>query len=236
MIAKNILDYQYQLFNEHISLAANCTFIDTGKYGKLLATTLHKNLFSFNAAIGLTEEGMFGSARLIFRNIYEYLVLSKYVCLKDDIKLYRKWENGDNISLKRAIFSNIKDPRSKALNLFWQSLCQLTHSTIYSQQVNIEYDDDNKVNIELNLVYLRILLDMNYHLMNTYYFTSSMKYHLDRIDREESIFEVGMLKLTKGELKELLIKSRAELKEEPRKIIYDYKRKWQFKEETCESK
>ena len=224
-----IFNLQYEYFHEHLIVSHLECYLDLDHYSSFLATALRKNMFSFFTAIVSTQMGLVGSARILFRNIFEFLIIGKYAAISKNTEFVDKWEKGKEVSLKYEVFSKVKKPKSEEMKELWKTLCSYTHSTIYTQQT--DFDAKNYFNdVKFNLVLLKILLEMNFHLMNTYYINKSLRYYTQESDiYPVNEFNEVSIKEKKKLLKLLFIKTKSKMEKEPRKVIYDYKLKWEIK-------
>jgi hypothetical protein len=161
-----------------IFLYANASYDHShdDKLAKTAFGAVYKNCVSLYSILELTLQGLYGPARVIFRNIYEYLVLSKTVSIINDNTLLNKWENGEAISLRKHVFNRMLKPKSNELMELWDLFNKYTHGTIYSQQICLEYNSI-KIEIQFNLVCIIMLLDMNYHVVNSCIANNSIQYH-----------------------------------------------------------
>lgn len=134
-------------------------------FSEIILSLCYKNLISILSAIELIKGGFLGSAKIIFRNIYESLVFGKYIGITQDEKLYNKWKNGEHISINQNIFKKLLIPPSKESIEFWDTLNKYTHSTIYSQNFMLEMDVGEIANCNSIMT---TLIAMNYHLLNSF--------------------------------------------------------------------
>ncbi len=227
-----IFNLQYDYIEEHLKVASLEYYLSMEYYSNMLATAFRKNMFSFYSAFHSTQQGLFGSARIVLRNIYEFLLIGKYSAISEDNKFIDKWTEGKDVSLQREVFSNIISPKLVEIKELWKLLCKFTHSTIYAQQIDFNANRFFK-DIKFNLILLKVLLEMNFHLLNSYYINSSLRYYT----QESNIYPVNEfnkipIKEKKKLLKLLFKKTKSKMEREPRKVIYDYKLKWKIKEKT----
>lgn len=229
-LIQKIFDLQYFIFFEHIKVIDVEPYLVEDNYTRLIGTALSKNMYSFFSAYSLTIDGLVGPARLLFRNIFEFLIISKFTSLSNDISFIEKWNDGKDISLRKDIFSKIIEPNSIEIKSFWKLLCEYTHGTIYSLQIDINAKR-YKREIDLNIIYLRMLLEMNYHVLNTHFINKSIAYYANSYAKNfygiES--EVNIYKSYKDELRKLFILSKSDMLKEPKKVINDFKLKWTLK-------
>lgn len=99
--------------------------------------------------------------------------------------LLKRWESGEDVSLRKDIFRDLLSPNSDEIKEYWKLMCEFTHGTVYSQQVVLKFDD--KVNeLTFNKVCIKMLLDMNCHVLNTYVANRSIQYYTEfAVDIEE---------------------------------------------------
>lgn len=231
-LIKQIFDKQYFILEQYVWILINEPYAESEEFTSMLGTALIKNMYSFFSAYNLTKQGLVGTARLILRNVLEFLIIGKYISLSKDTNLLDKWKNGKTISLGREVFKNISAPKSKEIERYWDLLCSYTHSSVYSQQLEIAITEENRKEVYLNMVFLLMLLEMNYHLLNSHYVTKSMRYYAGQIDEyhEMNTGENKIIPTTKKELRELFKMSKSIMEKEPRKVISDYKLTWQIKD------
>lgn len=175
----------------------------------------YKNLISIYSCIQLIKKGLPGSAKIIFRNIYENLLIAKYFSVSKDMKNFNKWKNGEQLSIKSKIFSSIQNETSKESIEFWDMLNKYTHGTVYAQDFSLDY---NKTIIEECNCFISVLLEMNYHLLNIH-ISKDCEYYLNRYNEEK-------YKACKKNLKDGFIASKRLLDPRCKKVIKDYIAKW----------
>lgn len=221
------LEKQIDIINDYSLVIQNDPYAFPDEYTKMVFSALYKNLISIFSAIELTKLGLCGSARMLFRNIYENLVLGKTICITKNLTLLEKWESGKDISIKKESFMKIKNLNSKELRDFWSVLCCYTHGTLYSQQIDLRYEEIGR-DIKLNFAFIIMLLYMNYHVLNTHALNNTLKYNtkftLSTV--EEGLYEKKLRNIRKelNEMKGLLI-------QDPKKILYDFCLRWSFKDD-----
>ena len=230
---KNIVKLTTRLFDlqHEILTMYSWTFHNniqaTNETTKILFTACYKNIHAFYASIDMNLQGLFGSSRIIMRYIFEYLMIAKYCSISKDINLIKNWENGLQISMSSNIFKKINKPETIELEVFWGTLCKYTHATIYSQQIGVELER-NQDEILPNFVILAMLLEMNYHLVNSHLINNSMKYYFNDYSDDKT---KEKLKELKQEMRDLLKTSKATMmKDQGKKIIRKYVLKWEVKE------
>lgn len=178
---------------------------------------IYKNLISILSAILLIKNGYYGSARMIFRNVYENLLIGKMFAVTKDYSLYEKWELGNQLSIKKDIFMKINNETSKESRQFWDNLNKYNHGIIYSQDFILEYD---KLSIDDCNTYISVLLEMNYHLLNKYV-CEYRNYYLE-------LYFGNRYKKLKKSLREIFNISRKMIDIRCKKVLKDYKSTWEI--------
>ena len=204
------------LFNApHIAIQSQAT--------KLLFSALHKNLIATHTSLKLTRIGLYGPARSMMRHVFEALLIAKFCSVSEDSRLYEKWKEGDVVYLTNGILKKLEHPDIAPFSDLWELLSGYSHATIYAQQVHLNVEASPN-DVPLNLVYLRILIACQYHLLTSHLITPSMVYYNKRYRND-----ADPLPALRGEMRRLLTKSNASLLEMPRSIIKSYQSKWKIK-------
>lgn len=194
------------------------------KANTILFSTLHKNLIALYTSLKLTRVGLYGPARSMLRYAYEALLIAKYCSLSQNLQIYEKWKGGDVVYLTNGVLKKIQKPDTEAFKDFWALLSNYSHATIYAQQVEMNLQAAPE-EVTLNLVYLKILLNCQYHLLNSHLITSSMQYYTKRYRRDPD-----PVPAQRSRMRELLVESRRDLVDLPKIIISNYRAKWTLTE------
>lgn len=182
-----------------------------------VAYLVYKNLITINSAILLIKNGYLGSAKIIFRNIYENLLIGKMFAITRNYNIYELWLNGKQISIRNEVFFKIKNEFSNDSLEFWNNLNKYNHGTIDSQKFQYEFsskligDCDN---------YISVFLAMNYHLLNRYV-CGFRAYYLD-------LYFNNHYKNFKHRLKQLIKFSNSMLDPKCKKVLKDYCKNWEI--------
>jgi hypothetical protein len=216
------LNYLYSIASEFAWVMNAPHIAIQSRAPSVLFSTLHKNLIALHTSLKLTRIGLHGPARSILRHVYEALLIAKFCSLSDDPTLYERWKEGDSLYLTNGVLKKISFPDTEPFREFWSLLSSYTHATIYAQQIALNVKSTPN-EVPLNLVYLRILLDCQSHLLSRHLITPSMQYYTKR-------YRSGPdpLPELRAELKRLLIESRSTLLEQPRQIIRNYRASWEL--------
>lgn len=198
-------------------------------WADLLASAYQKNLVAIYHSYELTNKGGYNSAAIFFRYIYEFLILSKFCAIANDYSLYERWGEGKQIRMGREIFDRLEKKTNEELYRFYSEMCNFTHPTIASQQP-FYFDSKYFDYVGNNYAIILFLLEMNYHMLNSYFVNSSIKYYSEMYSGEEIGRGKEKTDPIKKELKKLFALSKKCLHGNSRKLIYQYKLKWKIKE------
>lgn len=110
-------------------------------------------IFSANK---LVLSGDFGIARILFREIFEYLLVGKYIYYNRGFA--DKWLGKEEFKVKRQLWDRLKSPKAEQLITFWNLLCNQAHSKVNSGQIGIRENDYTEVlaSFKINLLLLRL--------------------------------------------------------------------------------
>lgn len=167
---KRMLDIQYKVY---IIILNNAHFCGD-EYFDMTFSIVYKNILSIYTCLKLNMYGLYGEANIIYRNIFESLIIGKFVLLTNSKKLYRRWTNGNEIQISNDVFRKIRKPNLDNMKPFWEDLCQWSHATVLSGQI-LYKDDYKSKEFKTSIHILIILLIINYNYMvndadNKYYY------------------------------------------------------------------
>lgn len=226
-LGKNIMDEDEEMFNlfeeeinSQLELIKLCSIVCRfkGDFIKSQLNEVFKNITTIMGILCLYEQGHIGSAEMLFRNVYEGLVIYKYIAVFKDFDLYSKWENGKQINLKKDVFSKLfKKPSVESVE-FWDFLNKYTHATIYSQDNILECSDSRRSNF---YSILTVLVEMNYNFFNSFVL-SAYNYYL-------KYYFSDVYALEKNKIREMLKKMTKMVDERCKKVIKEYKSRWNEK-------
>ncbi len=197
----------------------------------LMFSLFHRNFFHVFSAMKLTLSGFYESARPLLRCTFESLMISKFCHICENDHVMKKWDSGQTVYFANSILKKIESPDTKPFYEFWALICEHSHATKNSMQDSIDLKSkDEQNNVKANLVMLNILLECNYHLLNTHLITKELAY----MDKFYSTgFEPKLRDYDTPELKKRahiqFKKNRAFLSPESIKLIAAYKRQWIIK-------
>jgi hypothetical protein len=225
MMIQEVLNTLYAIASEYAWLLNDHEIADLNKANKIVFSALHKNLIALHTSLKLTKIGLYGPARSILRHVYEALLIAKFCSVSHNTDLYEKWKNGKEVYLSKNVLKKIIHPDTEAFKKFWSSMSEYSHASIHAQQVAVNIKNFPLHEISLNLVFLRTLIDCQYHLLSRHFITSSMQYYTKYYGKE-----TDPVPAMKKKMNELLKKSRATLIKEPKEIIKNYRATWKLSE------
>jgi len=179
----------------------------------VITSTVFKSLHNLYSIMDLTASGQFGAARIIMRNVFEYLVIGKYALLSNDSAALFKWENNQHINIDRYVLKYIHncDDKRSAFKEFWADLCSFSHATRASGQPSYVYDESYHDAIRLNYSLMHLLYLMLYHFVRKYLYNKYYSQYMNKmkgIDDQIDYFELEKeLSDTTKKLRKLLAKA-----------------------------
>ena len=219
------LNTLYAIASEYAWLLNDREIADLNKANKIVFSALHKNLIALHASLKLTKIGLYGPARSILRHVYEALIIAKFCSVSHNTDLYEKWKNGNEVYLSKNVLRKIIYPETEALKEFWSLMSDYSHASIYAQQGAVNIKNFSLQEISLNLVFLRTLIDCQYHLLGKHFITPSMQYYTKHYRKD-----TDPVPAMRKKMNELLKKSRATLLKKPKEIIKNYRATWKLSE------
>lgn len=185
-------------------------------------SALLKNEFALYASLKLTNEGLFGSSRVLLRSVFEGLMIAKFASVSGSHSFIEKWKRGDTIYFSKAVLRKIEHPVFVELSTIWSMLCEFSHATVYSQQISIQYDDIEE-ELRSNYTLIMILASFSYHLLNRHFVTPSMCYYTRRYGSWSD------LNKAKIKAKNVISIINSLLNKHSRAATREYSAKWQLK-------
>lgn len=244
-LIKKLIDYQVQLtdlyFRQRLAKEQLSEIYHDNKVEDM--TLLNQINLSYSILI-LIESSFYGSARVILRQFFEFLIIGKF-SEYDNGNIIRKWESKTSenrefdISLSRDVLHVIRSKKNiDHLQKTWKTLSDMSHPTKYAQQVPPFSSADDHLswmklsyqNIHFTFDLFFMMLCMNHHLLTQHWGRKSrgwyMGYHKDPVgfwQREKNIKEK-----TKTTMKEYfqLNEQYGSINTKLKKTIFQYKQSW----------
>jgi hypothetical protein len=185
-------------------------------------SAFHKGMLGLFSALELTLVNLYGSARPILRQVFEWAVLAKYYLVFSDTEILKKWADREPVSLGRDVLSKLPFGTRSKLTGFWHDLCRHTHASTAAQQMFVEPVDGDQ-GPQLNLGWIRMMAECLYHLLNSWMIPRS---HRDLVGRCLPEEELGSEKDRKFRTRQLLTETGKRLTPNARGIVYAYRRNW----------
>ena len=66
-----------------------------------------KNIVSIYTCFKLNSLGLYGQSNIIFRNIFENLIIGKFVMVTNSNKMYKRWREENEIQISNDIIKKI---------------------------------------------------------------------------------------------------------------------------------
>ena len=214
---EKILDGLHLILEQHV-----WTFTMQGErtaVEKVRFAVAHKNLVALFGILENVLKGLVGSARLMFRQVFEAQILAKYISIRNDEELAQRWCNMESLSVPQVVLAKLHESQSQALGRFWKQMHVYVHHTAGSQQFPL----CARENIDLvghDLTVMGMLLHTQHHFTVRHAFSRTERYYAEYYDDERKISE------TKKELLELLSQDRKLHGPDARAFIRVFRGSW----------
>lgn len=187
-----------------------------------IVSAVVKNEIALYSSLILTMDGLYGSGLALLRSVYEALMIAKFASLRQSDNLISKWIAGETIYFSNQVLKKIVAPELKELKILWETLCPLSHATIYSYQVVTKFEEiENEISV--NFAILSMLLGCNFHLINKHYITDSMVYLAKNYHSNEGEFQ------RRRDAAKIATRTATNfLSSQGRQVIKEYSRAWQL--------
>ena len=243
-LINKLIDYQTQLtsiFFQHLYMKDQ------------LGEVYRKNVVVNNSLLSLTnltysimimlENSFYGSARVLLRQYFEYLIMSKFSEFDND-NILEKWQTKSNdstkfnINLSHDILNKLTGKNISEIRKMWKILSDVTHPTKYAQQVpfvltsgnSISWIKENFLNMHFTFDLFFMLLCMNYHLLISNWGRKSRRWYMGYEKDPFGHWKIEMK--IKEEIKSTTKEYYENNKECPiankniKKVILQYKQNW----------
>ncbi|UZJ43814.1 hypothetical protein OOT55_14275 [Marinimicrobium sp. C6131] len=215
------INFQYELASHYMWLINAPIGVRINEVNDILTPCFHKSMIGLTTAFYLNRQGLWGAARPLIRHAFESLIVAKYCSVNNDSEIFDKWVDGLGIYFTNGILKKIEHPSTEEFSRFWGLMSEYSHSTVYALQPDFNFDD-YRDDIDLNFVFIEIMLECKYHLLISHIITSDMKYYQDRYKDKERA----------SELRRLLTANYSEAKKGMAKgsrcLIKDYRCSWKI--------
>lgn len=218
---ENSLNYQYELASHYTWLIHAPIGARISQVNDILFPCFHKSMIGLTTALHLTRQGLWGAARPLIRHAFESLVIAKFCSVDNDSEVFDKWVDGIGIYFSNGVLKKIKHPNTDEFSQFWGLMSEYSHSTVYALQPDFDVDHYKK-DIDLNFVFIEMMLECKYHLLISHIITSDMRYYQDRYK------DNGRAKELRQSLAANYSEAKKGMAEGARRLIKDYRCSWEI--------
>ena len=183
---RSCIDAQHSYSRLFFGFLGSTDFTNHANAGAPLASAVVKNELALFASASLVRDGLYGVATMQLRSVFEALMIGKVASLLRSDPVIERWEKGDSINFSRGVLKRIKSPQVPELKELWSGLCKTSHATIYSFQVETDYENIRE-EISGTLAIIEMLLSCNFHLINRHFVTKTLFYYATRYGDEEQV-------------------------------------------------
>ncbi len=219
---QSFFDLQQNLFYNHL-IGVLDPYYQLQSYERIVIQSYLKSSHLIFTSHELILRGDYGTARILMRQTFEYLVLGKYAQIKKDNNIAEKWLDARQFDVYDKIIRLLKKPNKKNLFEFWKLLSNQAHAKTNSFQISLD--------IELNIEEIIATYRMNFiflccknNLLKYNFINNRLKYYSKEFGLKEC-----ENKIIKQQLKELEKKILTFLADPGIDVINDYKSTWEFK-------
>lgn len=219
---QHFFDLQQALFYNHLPGVLDTNY-NLSECERIIIQSYLKTTHLIFSVHQLILHGDYGTSRILMRQIFEYLILGKYIQIKKDTATAEKWLDDRQFDIYNNIIRLLDNPDKKNFHEFWKMLSNQAHAGTSSFQIGIDAEltyPEIVATYRMNLIFLcckNILLNDNF-------INEKLKYRSERH---------GLLKENNKEIKIQLKAAEQEIlelfSEFGISIIKDYKAKWRFK-------
>lgn len=219
---QHFFDLQQALFYNHLPGVFDTNYC-LEEYERIVIQSYLKTTHLIFSVHQLILHGDYGTSRILMRQIFEYLILGKYVQTKGNIGIAEKWLDNRQFDIYDKIIRLLEEPDKKNFHEFWKMLSNQAHAGTSSFQIVVDTEltyQEIVATFRMNLIFLcckNILLNDNF-------INSKLKYRSEKhgFKKDENKEIKIQLKVAEKEILELFTESGIS-------IINDYKTKWKFK-------
>ncbi len=218
---KSFFDLQESLFYNHLPRTSN--LYQFQKYEQIVVQSYVKSSHLIFTSHELILRGDYGTARILMRQIFEYLILGKYVQITKDDDIAKKLLAARQFNVYDKIIRLLNKPNKKNLFEFWKLLSNQTHASTKSFQIGINYELNFAEILATYRINLIFLCCKNSLLKNNF-INNQLRYYSEEFGfkKEENQIIKSQLRETEKEIMKLLSKLGTDL-------INDYRSQWEFK-------
>jgi len=181
-----------------------------------------KNTDLFFTSSNLIIQGHYGAARVILRQVFEFLFIGKYASLTHKDGFINRWLEGKQVNIYDETIKRLVSPDKEEFHNLWVFICDATHATVFSNQISFDFET-NKKEITNTYAILLMLYCCNYHLLSTWILNKSLIYRSEYYGNHKA--ENTALKKEAR----LLIKAvRQNLSDRGAKFLNNYTKQWNY--------
>lgn len=173
---KAIIELEYRVACRFLFIPGAISDAVPSDVEHIVVRSFAQNLVSFRSALDLTLCGLYSAARPLLRQAYEGLMIAKLCSLDPASDAYDLWLDDGHIAFSRHVLDRIAKPSRQEFLRLWKALSGMTHAVSGAGQPDL--DNNAAVNhAPLNLIWIQMLLEANYHLFAAHFLTPTIRYY-----------------------------------------------------------
>lgn len=221
-IFESFFEVQQKLFDNHFWGVLD-PYYGLQNYERIVMQSFRKNIHLLYIAHNLTVQGNYGSANILLRQVFEFLILGKYAFIKKDDSMATKWLNRHQFDIYNKILKYLEKPSKTNFHNYWKIICIQAHATTSSHQITYKFEE-NKSQIHATSGFILLLLRCNYHLLSVCFINTRLSFRSEFYHYLKK--SNSQLKVKARLLKKQILNMYSPLGKE---LIKDYETKWFFK-------
>jgi hypothetical protein len=167
-------DLQQRLFYNHLPGVYD-PYYQLQEFERIVIQSYLKTSHLIFSAHELILHGDYGTARILMRQTFEYLLIGKYVQTKRNSNIAEKWLDDKRFDVYDKIIRLLKEPDKKNFFEFWKLLSNQTHAGTSSFQIGVSPEltyADILATFRMNFIFLCC----KNSLLNSNFINNRLKY------------------------------------------------------------
>jgi hypothetical protein len=218
---RSFLTFQLRLFHNH-AFSLFDPYYGVEEYERIIGQSFLKTNYLLFTANSLITKGNYGAANILIRQIFEFLILGKYVSSVKDEEMALKWLDVRQFDIYDKVIKLLEKSNKQNFHNFWIRICKHSHATTVSHQIILNASK-NAEDIRTSFALILLLQRCNYHLLSSCLLNRDLVYRSGYYGFKN---ENSKLKNNAKELKKEIYKL---FTSSGKELLRDYEGKWVFK-------
>lgn len=224
-IFQKLFDSQQNLFYNYLTATKDIYYVREENERVVIHAYL-KSMHLIYTASQLILRGDFGAAKILMRQIFEYLIIGKYVFTKQLNAESEKWLKRRQFDVYDKVIKLLKVPDKRNFLDFWIILSNQAHAGSSSLQIGLD-EEQNLPELILIFQLNMMFLCFTSHLLLKCFINSKLEHIVETYSFRKVENKQLRIKLKKAENMVIALLSDSGID-----LIKDYKRSWIFKNKS----